>query len=60
MRRFSIACRHCDGQGFHHGTDDEGNATLDACTCYRGRITLLLNPEDEANLLRQLQSAGRS
>lgn len=56
-RRYSVPCRHCDGSGLHPlWVDDDGQGHLDKCDCYRGRVTILLTPDDERALLRELQA----
>lgn len=56
-KRFGIDYRHCDGSGFHRMVDGEGNAVLEFCGCYRGRITVLLTAEDAQRLRDELDAA---
>jgi hypothetical protein len=58
LRKYTITCRSCDGKGFYPmWTDDDGQGHLDKCSCYRGLITIILNPDDERKLLEELKAS---
>lgn len=60
MKRYAIACRSCDGTGYHDSTDAAGYPSQYACRCRRGKLIILLNEEDERGLLKALQASVNS
>ena len=55
--KIGVPCRDCDElhPGFIRSEDEEGNAVLDDCRCYRGRLTFKLTEDDVVRLRRELE-----
>lgn len=58
MKRYSVPCHSCDGHGFDNWVNSEGDTVFDRCRwCYRGTVTIALDPNDERKLLEELKKS---